>query len=505
MIHIIHKIKYRLLNVSVLTMLMVLLFPIFPSMALANSDYQPSPWALSKIQIAKTAKLLPEDFGGQDYTTAITRRDFCQLLINGCRLFQYQLPDVSQFHPFTDTQDIAARQAFMLGLTSGTAEGIFSPHLPLTREMAVAMLGKVRLLLQADGKLMDEQPAEEILKKYIKDSDNLSPWAKISMADAYSRGIITGTDYGILSPKNHVTREQAVILTLNTLLYCDQSPIKAAGVKECLLPAPSGIYLSPTYQRGEVNLAWGEVPAASGYEVKIYKNDILAYSTQTKNNNLDFRTSSQPNNSSLPENIFGDERDEIKAILEVTPLDQSGKPSIFSLKREFTVLPKAGQRVRTIASRSQTSFRSQAEALSYMEDITVPVWQLSSGIKVPATITFTVHKDVAEDVKKIFEEIFNGKEKFPIKSCIGYSYRGSSSSSQHNFGLAIDINPDENYFIGRDGVIKAGKLWKPGENPYSILPDGDVVKAFKKYGWHWSPEMHWSNGADYMHFSLSGT
>lgn len=353
---------------------------------------------------------------------------------------------------------------------------------------------------------MDEQQAEQILKKYAKDSDRVSPWAKTSMADAYSRGIITGTDIGILSPQDNVTREQAVILTLNTLAYCDEAPIKATGIKECLLPAPSGIYISPAYQSGEVNLTWGEIPSASGYEVKVYKNNVLAYSTRTKNHNLDFRTSSQQRDSSKPDKIFGNERENVKATIEVTPLDQAGNLSMFSLKREFTVLPKVSQkRVGTIASRSQTRFRSEAEALAYMENITVPVWQLSAGTKIPATITLTVHKDVAEDVKKIFAEIYNGKEKFPIKSCFGFSYRGSSSTSQHNFGLAIDINPDENYFIGRDGVIKAGKLWKPGENPYSILPDGDVVRAFKKYGWHWSPDMNWSNGADYMHFSLSGT
>jgi hypothetical protein len=505
MIFIIHKIKYRILNVTVLALVLVLSSFLIPSTAMAYTDYQPSPWALSKIQIAKTASLMSEDFGRQEYTENITRRDFCQLLINSCRLFEYPLPDVSKSHPFTDTQDEIAKQAFLLGLTSGTAEGIFSPDLPLTREMAVAMLGKLRLLLQADGKLMDEQQAAEILQKYAKDSDKLSDWAKRSMADAYSRGIITGTDIGILSPKNNVTREQAVILTLNTLTYCDESRVKATGIKECLLPAPSGIYISPAYQSGEVNLTWGEIPSASGYEVKVYKGDVLAYSTRTKNHNLDFRTSSQQSDSARPGNIFANERENVKGVLEVTPLDQAGNPSIFSLKREFTVLPKVSQRVGAIASRSQTRFRSEAEALAYMENITVPVWQLSAGTKMPATITLTVHKDVAEDVKNIFAEIYNGKEKFPIKSCFGYSYRGSSSTSQHNYGLAIDINPDENYFIGRDGVIKAGKLWKPWENPYSIIPDGDVVRAFNKYGWHWSPDMHWSNGSDYMHFSLSGT
>lgn len=54
-------------------------------------------------------------------------------------------------------------------------------------------------------------------------------------------------------------------------------------------------------------------------------------------------------------------------------------------------------------------------------------------------------------------------------------------------------------------IMVKGTLWKPGQNPYSIVPDGDVVQVFNRYGWHWSPDMHWSNGADYMHFSLFGT
>jgi len=505
LIFIIHKIKYVIFHSVALALLMVLAHVIIPSTALADTEHQPSAWASEKIMIAKKAGLINEDFGKQEYTTSITRRDFCKLLINGCRLYGYPLPDVSQSHPFTDTEDKTAKQAFMLGLTSGTAEGIFSPDLPLTREMAVAMLGKLRFLLQPEDKLIDEQQAEHILQTYVKDTSQISDWAKISTADAYFRGLITGTDIGILSPKNNVTREQAVILTLNTLTYCDDSPFKAAGIKDCVLPAPSGIYISPHYRNDEVNLTWGEIPNASGYEVKVYKEGVLAYSTKTKHNNLDFRTSSQQDDSSSPGNIFSNDNKPIKAVLEVTPLDKTDNPSIFSLKREFTVSPQDRQTSGSIASRSLSPINSAREALSFLEDIEVRVWQLSpSGTKQTATITLTVHKKVAEDVKKIFEEIYNGKEKFPIKYCIGYSNR-EKSTSQHNLGLAIDINPDENYFIGRDGVIKAGKFWKPGENPYSILPDGDVVRAFKKYGWHWSPEMNWSNGADYMHFSLSGT
>jgi hypothetical protein len=207
------------------------------------------------------------------------------------------------------------------------------------------------------------------------------------------------------------------------------------------------------------------------------------------------------------DHIFANDRQIIRGVLEVIPVDERGHLSVFSLKREFIVLPKERPRETASVSRSEksvTRFRNAEEAFPHMKSITVQVWQLtSSGTKTTGTITFKVHPDVFEDVEKIFAEIYQGEEKFPIKSCSGYANRGGTS--QHNFGLAIDINPDENYFIVKNGAIKAGKLWKPGENPYSILPNGDVVKAFKKYGWHWSPDMGWSSGADYMHFSLSGT
>ena len=472
--------------------------------ALAVADHLPSPWASAKVELAETAGLTAEDFSGRPYTENITRKDFCELLINSCRIFEYPLPEV-QSHPFSDTHDRIVGQAFMLGLTSGTAKGIFSPDMPLTREMAVVMLGKLRILLHPEQQLIDGPQAQKILQEYTKDGNILSDWAAIHMADAYFRGIITGTGTGILSPKDHVTREQAVILTLNTLAHCDQSRLNAAGIRGCVLPAPSGIYISPYYQHGEVNLTWGEVAAASAYEVRVFKDGVLAYATRTKKNNLDLRTGSrQENDPAQPEDIFGNDRKTIRAAIEVIPLDEGNNLSLFSLRREFIVLPSDSLRhMETIPSRSKTLFKSEVEALSFMKTITVQVWQLSSGVKTTAAITLTVHRDAAEDVRKIFAEIYNGKEKFPIKSCYGYSYRGASS--QHSSGLAIDINPDENYFISRDGVIKTGKLWKPGENPYSILPDGDVVRAFHKYGWHWSPEMHWSSGADYMHFSLAGT
>ncbi|MGN0292464.1 MAG: M15 family metallopeptidase [Lachnospiraceae bacterium] len=149
-------------------------------------------------------------------------------------------------------------------------------------------------------------------------------------------------------------------------------------------------------------------------------------------------------------------------------------------------------------------FPSAKAASAQMKTITVKTWDInSSGKKYTRTFKLTVHKNIASTVQQIFKEIYNGKEKFPIHSLGGYSWRGDSSSSEHCEGLAIDINPDENAMIRySDGASLTGGFYKPGTNPYSIPSDGDVVKAFEKYGFSWGI---WSTKADYMHFSYFGT
>jgi hypothetical protein len=52
--------------------------------------------------------------------------------------------------------------------------------------------------------------------------------------------------------------------------------------------------------------------------------------------------------------------------------------------------------------------------------------------------------------------------------------------------------------------VLAGKFWKPKKSKYSIPKNGDVVKAFEKYGWYWGGN-GWNDKKDYMHFSYLGT
>lgn len=149
-------------------------------------------------------------------------------------------------------------------------------------------------------------------------------------------------------------------------------------------------------------------------------------------------------------------------------------------------------------------YSSKAQADADMRTVTVPVWKINDrGEKYASKMSVTVNKAVAAQVQEIFAEIFGGSEKFPIKSLGGYNWRSTAtgSRSQHSYGTCIDINPDENYCIYNSGT-RIGSFWKPYENPYSITPDGDVMRAFKSRGWTWGGE--WNSLKDYMHFSYLG-
>ena len=70
----------------------------------------------------------------------------------------------------------------------------------------------------------------------------------------------------------------------------------------------------------------------------------------------------------------------------------------------------------------------------------------------------------------------------------------------HSTGRAIDLNPEENPQVNSNGRAIVGKSWQPGSNPYSIKPDGDVVRAFTKRGWTWGANFR---TRDYMHFGFA--
>ena len=78
-----------------------------------------------------------------------------------------------------------------------------------------------------------------------------------------------------------------------------------------------------------------------------------------------------------------------------------------------------------------------------MVSVEIPVWRLRNGQKVAGTTHVQVLSSIANDVKEIFTEIYNGPEQFPIESVGGYNWRSNGLGSNHSSGTAIDINPTQ--------------------------------------------------------------
>jgi hypothetical protein len=83
---------------------------------------------------------------------------------------------------------------------------------------------------------------------------------------------------------------------------------------------------------------------------------------------------------------------------------------------------------------------------------------------------------------------------------------GSSSWSNHAYGLAIDVNPIENPYVTSSGTV-AHASSRPYLNRARIrsgmaYPGGVLVDAFRSIGWGWGGR--WSGVRDYQHFSING-
>ena len=82
--------------------------------------------------------------------------------------------------------------------------------------------------------------------------------------------------------------------------------------------------------------------------------------------------------------------------------------------------------------------------------------------------------------------------------------RGTGTWSMHAFGLAVDINPVENPYVGcgqsRDPTARR---FRDRSRHHRGMVTGRAIAAFRSVGWGWGGA--WAgNTKDYMHFSSSG-
>lgn len=165
-----------------------------------------------------------------------------------------------------------------------------------------------------------------------------------------------------------------------------------------------------------------------------------------------------------------------------------------------------------------------------LRQITVRHWGFDGKVRNGQLV---VHEDVARPLARVvfrelyrvkfairhirFSDLYVPKERRPRDNDISGSFvcrqsvpspctggKASGRWSNHAYGLAIDLNPRENPYIG------CGMSRDPAARPYfnrsrirrgMITPA--VVRAFRSIGWGWGGD--WTGDTkDYMHFSVNG-
>ena len=411
---------------------------------------------------------------------------------------------------FSDVKDAAyyapyVNWAARIGITRGVGGGKFDPDALVTREQMLTMLQRYADLTGMSFHEIAILGIEEEVKPF-SDAAEIADWAKDAVEELRSCGIIQGmqNEDGSyrFAPKSKATRAQAAAIFCRmkgviapkpgwsenyvTLLMLDQSAAtlikgETLTLKAQLFPADAT----------NTNVCWvssnpsvAKVDGSTVSWVGVGLCTIYAYSANGCKASCEVVCEMPPILAAAEE------------IIEYVPQDLS-----LAYKGE-THAQKCDRIFGFYASDPRAVYSSGAEAKANMVTITVPVWDIdASGQKVTRQLSVEVHRNIAATVDQIFREIYALPARYPIHSLGGYRYE---ARSEHNCGLAIDVNANENPYCSPAGQVLVGSFYSPGTNEYSIPVGGEIDQVFAKYGF--TRGIYWRSGyKDYMHYSFFGT
>ena len=417
----------------------------------------------------------------------------------GARLFS----DTSSSRYYSPYINWAARN----GIAQGVGKGKFEPDSKITREQMMVMLKR---FADVTGKTFQDVSVlgvEEEQTSPFTDADEIAGWAKSAVEELRSCGIIQGisNEDGSLrfAPKDNATRAQAATVFCRMIGTVTPKP----GWKEKYVTLVNLNQTAATLVKGEsetVTLKAQVFPADATNQTITWISSNPGVAEVDKG----VVTWASVGNCT----IWAYSANGCKARCDIIcekPVTRLATPEVTDVPQDLSLAYKGEsydhkcERIfGRVVSNPRTVYRSDSEARPNMVTITVPAWDIDSkGQKYPRQFTLTVHRNIAATVDQIFREIYACSAKYPIHSLGGYRF---DDESEHTSGLAIDINPNENYYCYPSGQAIVGSFFSPARSEYSIPVGGEIDQIFSKYGF--TRGIYWNSGyKDYMHYSFFGT
>lgn len=180
-----------------------------------------SDWAVTELEKANEAGLIPEILKGADMTKPITREEFAELAVLLYEKTSGNTAMPVSPNPFTDTTNQQILKAFAVGVTNGTSDTTFSPKVLINREQCATMLFRTIKAIAPDG----DYSIDGV--KDFTDAKFISSWAVEGAKYMSKLEIVKGDAGGNFMPKatttaqeatgyGMATREAAILMTVRT-------------------------------------------------------------------------------------------------------------------------------------------------------------------------------------------------------------------------------------------------------------------------------------------------
>lgn len=502
-------------------------------------------WAASYIDEA-TSRGLFSGVGGNRFAPeqVMTRGMFVTVLGRTAGIDPEQVDASFVSDYFTDVQTTDYYAPFVawavsVGVTEGMGDGRFAPSEPVTREQMACFLRsfldlttQTETVIVAGGAPEESEiplPPEELRRpefedvqidirgtrgsdielppdvfdddKDFSDAEQIAAWARESVDRMVERGLFAGAPDGkggyAFLPKKTATRAEGTVVFCNLQdLLAEQLPVLKNEVNNLVL----------NQDTAEVEAGQTLTLSATVFPMDATNTRVIWYSTDrevlTVDNEGCITAIAEGTAEVCARSVNG-----IEAACTVTVTPAPEPDVLVCTPREDLYAPlswydKCVLVFGTPLDDPRLAYSGNEEAKPHMTTIKVPAWDIgSNGEKYTRYFYLEIHENVADIVAQIFDEIYALPEQVPIHSLGGYRWDGKC---EHSIGLAIDINPAENYYCKPDGTAVVGKYFKPGEDPYSIPVMGAVDQIFANYGF--KRGIYWNSGyKDYMHYSYFGT
>ena len=121
---------------------------------------------------------------------------------------------ISATNIFQDTNDYMVLKAASAGIATGRSEEVFAPNEYATREEIAVILCRAAAYVKERSEGYAGLNMEADLPAQYADAAQVSAWAGPSVAALTDAGILTGTSNTTLSPQNHTSVQEAIVLTL---------------------------------------------------------------------------------------------------------------------------------------------------------------------------------------------------------------------------------------------------------------------------------------------------